>query len=161
MCRRMARPQRHPWLAATKSILHRQNYIGRSTMRQHHFCACGLFCGFFILAAAEAAPLYSVTNLGALPSINNYSTGISIGNDGSATGFSAKMTLYPEAFAWTASGGMVGLGDLPGGNESSLGSGVNSLGHIVGNGSVEKVDASDSGVRAFLWTPGGGMQNLG
>jgi probable HAF family extracellular repeat protein len=130
-------------------------------MRGIHFCAGGFICGFVICAAAMAQPLYHVTDLGALPGPYNYSNATAIGNNGAITGSSGKAGLYPNAFRWSSSTGMIDLGDLAGGIESSLGSDVNALGHVVGEGSVEKVDGADSGLRAFLWTPAGGLQNLG
>jgi len=54
------------------------------------------------------------------------------------------------------SGGMVGLGDLPGGTFFSVAHGVSSDGSVVvGKGT------SASGVEAFRWTSGHGMVGLG
>jgi probable HAF family extracellular repeat protein len=61
-----------------------------------------------------------------------------------------------EAFRWTSGGGMVGLGDLPGGSTSSVAYAVSADGSVV-VGSSE----SASGTEAFLWTSGGGMVGLG
>ncbi|CAK9076044.1 PEP-CTERM sorting domain-containing protein [Durusdinium trenchii] len=61
-----------------------------------------------------------------------------------------------EAFRWTSSGGMVGLGDLPGGNYYSLATGVSADGSVVvGRG------FSALGEEAFRWTSGSGMVGLG
>ncbi len=61
-----------------------------------------------------------------------------------------------EAFHWTSSGGMVGLGDLAGGSFSSQSHGISGDGStVVGQGS------SASGPEAFLWTQSGGMVGLG
>jgi len=60
-----------------------------------------------------------------------------------------------EAFRWT-SGGMVGLGDLPGAPFSSMAQEVSGDGSVVvGFGN------SSSGQEAFRWTAGGGMVGLG
>jgi probable HAF family extracellular repeat protein len=61
-----------------------------------------------------------------------------------------------EAFRWTASGGMQGLGDLPGGDVDSIGLGVSSDGSTVVGGSVVS-----SGEEAFRWTSATGMVGLG
>jgi probable HAF family extracellular repeat protein len=61
-----------------------------------------------------------------------------------------------EAFVWTSGGGLVALGDLPGGNFDSYANDVSADGStVVGKG------ASASGDEAFLWTSGGGMVGLG
>jgi len=60
-----------------------------------------------------------------------------------------------EAFRWTAGGGMVGLGDLPGGGFSSGAFDVSADGSVVvGTG------RSDAGDEAFVWDAGNGIQNL-
>lgn len=71
--------------------------------------------------------------------------------DGSAPGSSAS-----EAFRWTASSGMEGLGDLPGGLYASRANGVSADGSVVvGMGN------SPNGVEAFRWTQSTGMVGLG
>jgi probable HAF family extracellular repeat protein len=61
-----------------------------------------------------------------------------------------------EAFRWTSSGGVEGLGDLPGGFVGATAEGVSADGSvIVGTGS------SASGNEAFRWTESGGMVGLG
>jgi probable HAF family extracellular repeat protein len=67
-------------------------------------------------------------------------------------------TIPPEyeAFRWTESGGMVGLGDLPGGDFFSYAIDVSADGSvIVGSGS------SVNGNEAFRWTKSAGMVGLG
>jgi probable HAF family extracellular repeat protein len=63
-----------------------------------------------------------------------------------------------EAFRWTEGGGMVGLGDLPGGRQWSEARGVTADGSVVvGGGNIgEGVDEE-----AFRWTEAGGMVSLG
>ena len=62
-----------------------------------------------------------------------------------------------EAFRWTSGGGMVGLGDLPGGSFSSHAFGVSSDGSVV----VESSHSVSGGYEAFRWTSAGGMVGLG
>lgn len=60
-----------------------------------------------------------------------------------------------EAFRWSATGGRIVLGQLPGGNASSGASGVSSDGQVVvGSSSWWLGDA------AFYWTEAGGMRRL-
>jgi probable HAF family extracellular repeat protein len=80
----------------------------------------------------------------------------SVSADGSViVGSNVSVNGY-EAFRWTQSGGMVGLGDLPGGNSYSAANAVSADGSIV-------VGSSDSvnGTEAFRWTELGGMVGLG
>jgi probable HAF family extracellular repeat protein len=61
-----------------------------------------------------------------------------------------------EAFRWTQAGGMVGLGDLDGGDFNSRAFGIFGDGTVVvGRGN------SASGPEAFRWTQAGGMVGLG
>jgi probable HAF family extracellular repeat protein len=62
----------------------------------------------------------------------------------------------PEAFRWTYEGGVVLLGDLPGGEWESYASGISADGSVVVGQSN-----SASGYEAFRWTSGGGMVGLG
>jgi probable HAF family extracellular repeat protein len=72
-----------------------------------------------------------------------------IGNGFGASGF--------EAFRWTAEGGLVGLGDLPGGSYSSWANGgVSYDGSIIVGGSQSSEYASD----AFIWDEVHGMRSL-
>jgi probable HAF family extracellular repeat protein len=80
-----------------------------------------------------------------------------VGESQSRLLFPPPVPLYaPEAFRWTAGTGMVGLGDLPGGEFDSEAKDVSSDGSVVvGYGK------SVSGTEAFRWTAGGGMVGLG
>lgn len=65
-------------------------------------------------------------------------------------------TTVTEAFRWTESGGMMGLGDLPGGSFRSMAFAVSRDGNVVvGRGS------GASGTEAFRWTESSGMVGLG
>ena len=62
--------------------------------------------------------------------------------------------VLPSALAdsnWT----ITDLGDLPGGSSTSDAYGINNAGQVVGDGYV------DAGQRGFLWSRGGGMQDIG
>lgn len=60
-----------------------------------------------------------------------------------------------EAFRWTSDGGMVGLGDLPGGDLLSRAHDVSADGSVVvGSGH------DDSGFRAMIWDEANGMRRL-
>jgi probable HAF family extracellular repeat protein len=61
-----------------------------------------------------------------------------------------------EAFRWTPRGGMVGLGDLPGGTFESGATAVSADGSVIVGSS-----RSASGFEAFRWTQSGGMVALG
>jgi probable HAF family extracellular repeat protein len=94
--------------------------------------------------------------LGDLPggTFNSGASGVS--GDGSVVVGSAVSSSGPEAFRWTAGGGMQGLGDLSGGDFQSSASAINGDGSvIVGFG------AAASGPQAFRWTAAGGMVGLG
>jgi probable HAF family extracellular repeat protein len=61
----------------------------------------------------------------------------------------------PEAFLWTSGGGMVGLGDLPGGLFESKARAISADGsNVVGQG------CSASGYEAFIWDATSGMRKL-
>lgn len=65
------------------------------------------------------------------------------------------MAAGTEAFRWTPQSGMIGLGDLPGGNHASSARAVAADGAVVvGHGFDE------SGQRAFRWTQTDGMTPL-
>ena len=99
-----------------------------------------------------------MVGLGDLPGgffndINGMAHGVSA--DGSVvvgSGTSDAAGFSTEAFRWTAGGGMVGLGDLPGGIFSSVARGVSADGSVV---------VGASGTEAFRWTSAGGMVGLG
>ncbi len=74
-------------------------------------------------------------------------------------GLSVRDSEYTEAFRWSESTGMVGLGHLPGGNDRSIARAVSRNGRVVvGNASVE-IDGRPADA-PFRWTPETGMQYL-
>lgn len=60
-----------------------------------------------------------------------------------------------HAFFWSAETGMVDIGKLPGGLNTSIGYGMNDLGWVAGD------TDSAAGVQAFVWTLDAGMVALG
>ena len=69
---------------------------------------------------------------------------------------SSSLALNTEAFRWTTSGGMQGLGDLPGGAFISVADGVSDDGSVVVGFSH-----GPRAYEAYRWTSGGGMVGLG
>lgn len=102
---------------------------------------------------AWAAPVFQ--GLGVSPGgFSSSAAGVSA--DGTVVVGNTRSGNGTEAFRWTASGGMQGLGDLPGGSFYSAAAGVSADGTVVvGYGS------SDNGLEAFRWTASGGLQGLG
>ncbi len=71
-------------------------------------------------------------------------------------GVSFQFRYSSEAFRWTEQTGMVGLGDLPGGDYGSIATDVSGDGRVVvGSSAVENSTA------AFRWTPETGMVRIG
>ena len=76
--------------------------------------------------------------------------------DGSVVVGQGTSASGTEAFRWTQAGGMVGLGDLPGGSFFSLANAVNADGSVVVGAGTEA-----AGTVAIRWTQAGGMVSLG
>ena len=111
---------------------------------------------FHAVAAALACPSASAAPV--QPSFQwlTHSSASAVNADGSVVVGTHGSALGYEAFRWTPSGGVQGLGDLPGGNFESWANGVNGDGSVVvGNGRPA------AGYEAFRWTASGGMQGLG
>ena len=95
----------------------------------------------------------SMIDLGDLPGGGDASYGSGINASGQVVGYSQSATGN-RGFLWSpttpngASGSMVDLGDLPGGNNSSFAYGINASGQVTG------VGFAATGEHAFLWTPG-------
>ena len=82
--------------------------------------------------------------------------GLCASSDGAVIAGYMSTTMSTEAFVWTDATGMVGLGDLPGGQAISMATAMTPDGSvIVGQGS------SAEGTEAFRWTRNGGMRSLG
>jgi probable HAF family extracellular repeat protein len=109
----------------------------------------------------------SVFNLGDLPGGDDWSDASGINLHGQIVGYSQTGANW-HAFLWqpTTANGTVGdlidLGDLPGGDDSSIGSDINDQGQIVGTSRTTDFDG-----RPFLWQPlvpngtTGALYNLG
>ncbi len=86
---------------------------------------------------------------------NSYAAGVS--DDGSVVVGRGWGTLGPEAFRWTSSTGMVGLGAFTGGSTTA-----SSASGVSGDGSVIVGSSNGSlGYEAFRWTSSTGMVGLG
>jgi probable HAF family extracellular repeat protein len=111
----------------------------------------------FFAAGSARANGYSFTPLGFLPAAD-FSIARGISADGSViVGWSSSASGTEEAFRWTNAGGMVGLGNLPGGTFGSFASGVSTNGSVI----VGSSPSSGTPREAFRWTSGGGMVGLG
>lgn len=103
-----------------------------------------------------------LVNLGVLPGANvpDHSQAADVSGDGLVVVGSSNATVGPfthyEAFRWTAAGGMVGLGDLPGGSNHSGAYATNHDGSVV-VGVSEGLSGDDE---AFVWTAADGMRPL-
>ena len=95
--------------------------------------------------------------LGDLPGGTTESTATGVSADGTVVvGFSNSTVATPEAFRWTAAGGLDPLGDLFGGLGRSLATGVSGNGSTVVGFSISDVATPE----AFVWTAAGGLRGL-
>ncbi|QEG36818.1 PEP-CTERM sorting domain-containing protein [Bythopirellula goksoeyrii] len=115
-----------------------------------------------VLCACNAIlQAYSFIGLGDLPGGRNSSSAYGVSSNGAVVVGSVDSSFGHEAFRWTRSGGMVGLGDLgigdlfPG-NGFSFAAGVSVDGSVV-TGTAH----SPTGSEAFRWTQATGMVSLG
>jgi probable HAF family extracellular repeat protein len=119
---------------------------------------------FFLSFAARAAPLYRVTDLGELPDGPTESRALDINDLGQVVGWARyhfPLDQRGRAFSWTTSTGMqdLGVGDPPFGSNSA--NAINNLAGIVGNMELNMGgDPPGSETHPFLWTNGGGVQDL-
>jgi len=112
-------------------------------------------CLVMAVLASSALAGASLQGLGWLPG-DRGSAGWGVSADGSVVVGESISDSRREAFRWTASGGMQGLGHLPGGDFESRALGASQDGSVVvGEG------RSVSGWEAFRWTASSGMQSLG
>lgn len=90
-------------------------------------------------------------SLGTVPN-GSYSTVVAVNGDGSAAAGQARLGSVEVAVRWTSAGGMEDLGHVgPGGSWSSA---------VAISADGEAVAGTSAG-RAFRWTPGAGMMDLG
>ena len=111
-----------------------------------------------IVICSNAAMATSFTPLGFLTGsvhiLDSRAFGVSA--DGSVVIGHSSSASGVEAFRWTRQGGMIGLGDLAGGDFTSYAHGASGDGSVVVGTS-----ASASGDEAFRWTSEDGMVGLG
>ena len=114
------------------------------------------------LRAFAWTPDTNVVNLGNLPDGSGDSAALGVSDDGTVIvgygnySFDDQGVETAEAFRWTRAGGMVGLGDLSGGEFFSQAHAADADGEvIVGQGT------SASGREAFAWTAALGLRGLG
>jgi probable HAF family extracellular repeat protein len=88
-----------------------------------------------------------------------YSQPSDISADGTVVVGESYATEGPEAFRWTQTTGMVGLGTLGGEEASSTALGVSSNGDVIVGAS--RSPSSGPGVEAFRWTQATGMVGMG
>lgn len=118
-----------------------------------------------VLAAASilhVRPAFAQAQFRPLGSLGGYFPSIAhhVSADGSVVvGFSNSANLY-QAFRWTYSGGMIGLGDLPGGYHYSEAFGSSANGNIV-VGATDEGRSGGEGGSPFQWSIAGGMRWLG
>jgi probable HAF family extracellular repeat protein len=96
-----------------------------------------------------------MVGLGDLAGGSFFSQARGASSDGSVVVGQSQSASGTEAFRWAASGGMVGLGQLPGGTFSQA-FGVSADGSVVVG-----LGLAGSGFEAFRWTAAGGMVGLG
>lgn len=117
----------------------------------------GQIVGSSDLLAGHPAMWATTGDIIDLGSFGSNGVATSINNLGHVVGY-ATMTsgsLFSQAFLWTESGGIIGLGSLPGA-VMSFARGINDNDQVVGSCFYSNGDS-----RAFLWTPSGGMVDLG
>src|SRR5215813_9710210 len=108
-----------------------------------------------LFGLGSTARAQSFSGVGFLPG-GTSSSAAAVNADGTVVVGQSGSTSGDRAFRWTAAGGMVNMGVLPGGHYSSWAGGVSADGSVI-------IGASDSagGYRAFRWTASGGMVDLG
>ena len=121
---------------------------------------------FLVPQFQQSDALASFQSLGALPGGGNLSLSGGLSPDGSTAVGQSQYGFGRndfEAFRYTASEGLVGLGDLPGFTVSSEARGASLQGTFVtGCGtSDEAVEELTDVQEAFRWSMAGGMQGLG
>ena len=103
---------------------------------------------------ANAQPMFM--GIGDLPGSTFESRASAVSADGLVVVGGGRSASGREAFRWTASGGMVGLGDLPGGGAFWSGAAATSADGSV----VVSLATSESGIEAFVWDSTHGMREL-
>ena len=112
------------------------------------------------LSAATAHAGWTITDIGTLSpnSAQTFSAATGLNDLGQAVGVSLTPGGAQHAFVWSAQGGMVDLGDLPGGDNYSSAAAINNAGTVTGSSSVAY---ATQGFHAFRWTAGASLVDLG
>jgi uncharacterized membrane protein len=112
-----------------------------------------------VVSSSAGAPFFQT--LGRLPSAPTSgkfsSSASSVSNDGRVVVGNALSAGGLEAFRWTASTGIVGLGDDPAGAFGSRATAVSGNGQVIVGGVTTNVSQYQTG---FRWTESTGFQNL-
>ncbi len=121
------------------------------------FSFCTRVLGVVLLLGSLANSFAASSFLG-LGSLHGQSVSLAnaISSDGKVVVGRAASDSGEQAFRWTASRGMLGLGKLPGGSSGSVAHGVSADGSVIVGES-----AWARGRQAFRWTASGGMVGLG
>jgi probable HAF family extracellular repeat protein len=82
-----------------------------------------------------------------------------ISEDGLVIAGTGTSAAGSEAFRWTQAGGLVGMGDLPGGRTESFATAVSSDGSVIVG--IASTIPSGAEYEAFRWSQAGGMIGLG
>ena len=127
-------------------------YLKTSSRKRSTSCLAALVALPLMLTAAQAQPIFNITDLGTLG--GNFSHTYDINDHGQVTGISRNASDELRAFIWDQTNGMQDLGTL-GGNYSS-GRGINNQGQVTGI----SINASDE-FRAFIWDQTNGIEDLG
>lgn len=112
------------------------------------------------LSAATAHAGWTITDLGTLSpnSAQTFSAATALNDLGQVVGVSLTPGGAQHAFVWSAQGGMVDLGDLPGGDNHSSAAAINNAGTLTGSSSVAY---AVQGFHAFRWSAGASLVDLG
>jgi probable HAF family extracellular repeat protein len=125
-------------------------------MRAPRVALAAALLGALLAAGASAQNRPSFTGVGDLAGGTFDSVAEAVSDDGAVVVGGSESAAGPQAFRWTAAGGIVGLGDLPGGIFESYANGVSANGSVIVGTGVNGADES----RAFRWTSGGGLVQL-
>ena len=108
-----------------------------------------------ISVAAESTPTYVTHELGTLHEDDYEISAVSVNNIGQIAGYSVNYSRPDgnHAVMWD-NGSVIDLGILPGGNYSAA-TAVNNAGQVVGRADQDEHE------QAVLWSPSGGITNLG
>jgi probable HAF family extracellular repeat protein len=118
--------------------------------------ACVVAIGLLVAGAASGQNRPDFDGVGDLAGGIYYSETQAVADDGSVVVGGSESGSGPQAFRWTAAGGIVGMGDFSGGEFASQATGVSANGSVIVGTGVNSSDES----RAFRWTSGSGLVAL-